>query len=435
MRSAFLNISALLIAVAGLNMGLGLQATLLGVRAGIEGFPVLMIGIIMATYYVGYVGGSIVCPRFIANVGHIRTFAAFASMGSVAVLAHGYFVNPWMWVLFRGITGVCFAGMVMVAESWLNRNARTSVRGSVLATYMVVTLGSTALGQFLLNVSEPGGTALFVLVSAVISLSLVPVALSTTPAPPLAPIRPMGVGRLFRASPVGAVGCFTSGLLNGALWSLTSVYALGSGLGAGAISILIATIVFGGMVMQWPAGWLSDKVDRRKVLVGLLIAVTVIAVAVIVITGQFRNEVTVTAPWMLFVLTGLFGASVLPVYGVAVAHANDNLQADQFVAACSTLMLCYGTGAVVGPLVGATTMQIAGPLGLFGYFATIAVISTGFIAYRISVKAPVLDEDKEAFVAVPRTSPVVFGLDPRNEMTPHMDEPEIFPPGENGNTG
>ena len=243
MRNTLISISALILGAAALNLGMGLQGSLLGLRAGVEDFPTILTGLVMSSYYAGFMLGSLISPGVVNRVGHIRTFSAFASLASAAALCHAVFVDPYSWIFLRLITGLCFAGLCLVTESWLNERSDNLNRGTLLSTYFVLILGATAFGQVLLNVAPVSGYDLFVLVSVIISVALVPIALTSSPMP--ADIEPqrMALKKLFLTSPVGVVGCIGSGLATSAFWGLGAVYAQEVGLETKDISTFMALMI------------------------------------------------------------------------------------------------------------------------------------------------------------------------------------------------
>jgi len=422
MYGSILGISALLLGVFAMNLGFSLQATTLGVRAGVEGFPVTLTGFIMAMYYCGYVGGSLYTPRLVRKVGHIRVFAALASLASTSALLHALFVLPGTWVALRLMTGFCAAGLVVVAESWLNDASSNTNRGGMLSAYMVVALVASALGQLLLNAAPVEGFDLFILVSVLVSISLVPIALSAQSAPPLMHTPPMRLARILEISPTGAVACFATGIVTGAFWGMGAVYALGVGMDARGISVFMAAAVLGGIVSQWPLGRLSDRVDRRIVITGLAFAVAVSGLALALLTGL--------EPLARFALAALYGAAVFPLYAITIAHVNDQIDADQFVPASSALLLTYSLGAIVGPFAGGAAMQALGPGGLFYCIAAVAAALGAFALLRLRFGATIHRHEKEEFVAVPKTSAQAYEMASQaaeetaeTQAPPRADEP------------
>jgi len=420
MYGTLLSISALLVGVFAMNLGFGLQATLLGVRAGIEGFPVTVTGFIMATYYAGYIVGSLLTPRFVHNVGHIRVFAALASLASAAALLHAIFITPPTWVLFRVMTGFCLAGLLVVSESWLNDASTNQNRGSMLSVYMVASLGATALGQLLLNAAPIDGMELFVLVSVLVSLSLVPIALTTSRSmPALQPTARMKIRALLKRSPMGAVGCFATGLINGAFWGMGAVYAHTAGLDPRTISVFMAIVVLGGIMSQWPLGRLSDRMDRRVVLAGLAAATAVASFGIARFGGVSHD--------LMFALGWLFGAAAFPLYAISIAHVNDVLTSEDFVPASSALLLLYALGAVFGPFVGGAAIEAFGAPGLFYYNAAVSCALFAFTLKRLYFGRAIEVENKEDFISMPRTTTQVFEMAVQVAEEAHQTDDEAAP--------
>lgn len=424
LRATLIGIGALLLGAGALNLGMGLQASLLGVRAGIEDFPTLMIGLVMSAYYAGFVAGSLYAPSVVARVGHIRTFSAFASMASAAAICHAVFVDPISWIVFRALTGFCFAALCLVAESWLNARASNLNRGTVVSIYFVVMLGATAAGQAFLMMAPPSGYDLFVFVSVIISLALVPIALTSTPSPEISAPDRMRLKRLYNVSPVGVVGTFGAGLITGGYWGLGAVFAQAKGLKADDIAVFMTLLVAGGVVTQWPFGRLSDLMDRRIVVASVALVIAVVGVMVGI--GFLPDD-----PW-LYVMGAVMGGLVLPLYGLVLAHTNDHLGPEDFVPAGAALLVLYGVGAVAGPLLGTLAMRIAGPGGLFLYLALAGSLLAAFTGYRMTRRAGVDMDEAENFVPVGHTTAMAYELDPRAEEDngeedgDHTDEAEAI---------
>lgn len=402
MFGTLIGISALLLGVFAMNLGFSLQATALGVRAGLEGFPVALTGLVMGMYYFGYVGGSVLSPRLVHKVGHIRVFSALASLASTSALLHALFVLPITWVVLRTMTGFCVAGLVVVAESWLNHASANNQRGSILSIYMVVALSASALGQLLLNVAPADGFSLFILVSVLVSISLVPIALTTQTVPALRPTAPMKLTRIFIISPTGAMSCFATGLLNGSFWGMGAVYALAIGLDTRGISIFMAVAVLGGIVSQWPLGRLSDAIDRRVVLMGLAFAVALSSL-ILAVSGNHQPEV-------LYALAAFYGAAAFPLYAISIAHVNDQIEPKDFVPASSALLLTYALGATLGPFLAGAAMSVMAAAGMF-YFSAIVGVGLGVVAlHRLYFGSVIPAEHKETFMAVPKTSAQAYEM-------------------------
>jgi len=416
MRAGVLAIVALLLAVGAVNLGFGLQSTLLGVRAGLEGFDLGALGIVMSAHYLGFILGSLLGPKIVERVGHIRTFAVMAAIASCATVLHALFLAPGPWIVFRALTGFAYAGMCIVVESWLNQRAVNNDRGGILALYMGATLATSAAGQMLLNIWPPSGFEPFILVSMIVSLSLIPVALTTSAAPPIQHAPPMRLRELYRASPVGIVGCFATGLLYSSVGALGAVFAQSIGMDTFEISLFMMLMVVGSMASLWPLGRLSDRMDRRIVIAGALFAVTGLAGAIVV--AAKLDSIS-----LLLVAATLYGAAAMPIYGIAVAHANDKLADDQYVPASSTLLLCYGLGAVFGPVTASQVMVAIGPGGLFVFLASIGALGGVFVLWRIVHRAPTEATGKGTFVVTPATTPVALNLNPITNEPGQTAEP------------
>ncbi|MBF0380597.1 MAG: MFS transporter [Magnetococcales bacterium] len=384
---------ALLLGIALLKLSMGLHASLLGLRATLEGFSAGSTGFLMSAYFVGFLVSSIVTPKLIMRVGHVRVFAALASLASVAVLMHSIFINAVAWGFFRLITGFCYAGLYMVAESWLNDKAENETRGRILSIYMMVQFVGMAGGQLLLNVADPEGFELFVLVSALVSLALVPILLSVAPAPHYAMTSHVGLKSLFSFAPIGVAGAFGSGLANGALLAMGSFYAAKVGFSIVETSLFMGAVIIGGGILQWPIGRLSDHIQRRTV-----ITTTTLLAA---LTASIATMVSGTPGPLLFALVALYGGLSLPLYSLCLATTNDGLRKEQMVAAGSALILVSGVGAVLGPVVVAQFMTFMGPNGFFWFFAVVHG-GVGLIAVvRMTVKEPFPLEQQTEYQPIP----------------------------------
>jgi MFS family permease len=308
-------------------------------------------------------------------------FAALASLASTAILVQALWIDPIAWTVIRVITGFCYAGLYIVAESWLNEQASNRNRGQLLSVYMVIVLGGAAAGQLLLNVADPSGATLFILVSVLVSLGLIPMLLSTGRTPPFEAPRPVGVRQLYRVSPTGVVGYFGVMLANGAYFGMGAVYGRELGLSIRDTSILVSLIMLGGMFLQWPLGRLSDSLDRRKVVTVVTFLAALWAVAAGLCAGHSLLG--------LFAFTALFGGMSVPLYSLCIAYTNDYLEPDQIVPASGTLVLIGGVGAVFGPVSAALAMQGFGPNGFFWWLAVIHVAIGLFALYRMTQRTAI----------------------------------------------
>lgn len=370
---------ALLLGMGMLMLGNGLQASLLGLRAVEAGFGTTVTGLVMSGYFVGFLAGSTLTPRIVGNVGHVRVFSALASLASVAILVHAAAVEPLTWAAMRFVTGFSYAGLYVVAESWINDRATNETRGKLLSVYMVVLFSGIALGQLLLNLAAPGSYFLFLLTSAMISLSLVPIALTAGPAPAFETTAKISIRELYRLSPLGVLGASAIGMAHGTLFGMGAVYGERIGLSVGKVSLFMGVVVLGGIVAQWPVGHLSDRFDRRRIItaVALLAAIFAFAAAQVA-SGSFT---------LLLVLTFLFGGTTLPMYSLCMAHTNDYLEPPQMVQAGATLVLVGGAGACFGPSIAAALMGAVGPGAFFVFLGVVHAAVGLFAVYRMSQRA------------------------------------------------
>lgn len=399
---------ALLVGMALLTLGAGLQATLLGVRATLEGLSTFATGAVLAAYYVGFVIGSIAAPALVRRVGHIRVFAALTATAAATILVQGVYFGALTWAVLRAVSGVCFAGIYVVAESWLNDRADLSSRGVLLASYMVVVYVGLGAGQFLLNLADPADSALFALIAILISLAVVPMALTAQRAPDFSLPRRVSFRELFAISPLGAAGALFSGATAGTLFTLGPVYAARSGFDTAAVATFMASSILPAIVLQLPLGRLSDRVDRRTVLIAISVGAAV-AAGVALQLGS--------ASPALFVAVAAYGGLSLTAYAVVLAHVNDHLHPTQMVAASATVLLANGIGSAVGPVAVSAAMQL---LGTGAFFASVIVLHTTFALYAAW--------RKHTTDAVPRPEKARFvSASPQVAPTGRLAAPEAKP--------
>ncbi len=418
MGGIILSLSSLLLGAFVFLLGNGLMGTLLSVRIGLEGFGADVAGYVSSAYFIGFILGTLRGQAVIVAVGHIRAFAAFAGLSAASAILSGLFFDPLPLGLFRAIGGFSIAGLFIVTESWLNGRTATPWRGRVLSIYMLTTYSAMGLGQLLLIAYDPLGVELFALIGLLFALSLVPIALSRVPAPPLPPLSHLTFRRLFRISPMGIIGSFSSGLILGAFYALFPLIALGrGGLDTAGVAILMAIVILFGLFIQWPVGWLSDRTDRRYVMIGGLFAVFVACGGILWLQGS-------GAPVALWIVFGLLFAFAFTIYPLGVAHTNDFMTADDLVAASGGLLLAYSVGAAIGPAIAGQAVILWPDGGLLYYLATVAVLTGSFAIFRVTRRPPAPAEEQAPFVVVPRTTAVVSELDPRVGDNPRPDDGE-----------
>jgi len=380
----------LLLGMGILMLGAGLQSTLLGVRATTEAFPTTVTGMIMSCYYVGYLAGTRLAPRLLRRVGPVRVFATLAALASMAVLVHGLWVHPGPWALMRLLSGVCFAGIYVVAESWLNHRASSTNRGQLLAIYMLVLYVGLGSAQFLLVLSSPQSAQPFMLVSALISAAMVPIVASAQEvAGPAVPQR-VRFRELYRNSPLGVVAVAVSGMISSIIFSMGPVYARLSGFHTRGVAEFMAVSIFAAVVTQYPVGRLSDRMDRRTVIASVCLLAVLVAAAI---------EVFGPLPRIVFLtLTALFSGAALTLYSLSVSHVNDKLEPSQMVAASSALLLINGTAAAFGPVLTGALMAAFGARAYFGILGALAGVLTLFDLWRKLRRGPVPQSQKAPFV-------------------------------------
>ena len=411
MTTTLRQLGALFLSTAILITGNGLINTLMPVRAEIEGFSTLQIGVLGAIYFVGFIVGCINGPRLVRRVGHIRTFATLSSVTAATVLAHAVLLDPIAWWALRFVVGVCFSGLYIVIESWLNDRTDSANRGAIMSTYTFINLCVLMAGQFLLTTYQPAGFELFTIAAILLGLALVPVSLTTAPSPPQPETVRLDIIGLWRVSPVGWIGCLAVGLVNGSFWTMGPIFASRSGLDVDNLVYFMAGATLAGAATQWPLGRLSDRTDRRFVIIGIAICAAISGI----LLSSWPNPSTT----LLIVLSAAFGGFAMPLYAVSVAHANDFAD-DDFVSTAGGLLLIYGSGAAIGPLIASGLMASVGTGGLFVFTTSVHIALVLFTIVRIRIREAPADADRTEFVAVPRTSPGVYELDPRsNPDTEH----------------
>lgn len=437
MPAALISVGALLLGAAILLLGNGLIGILLPVRATLEQFATTSIGLIASGYSAGFVLGCLAVPHIVRRVGHIRTFAVMAAIAAAVVQLMALLIEPLAWILLRMITGVAFAGLYMVIESWLNERASNTNRGQLFAAYMVIQLGAITAGQMLLPVGDAAGFALFVVASVAITLALVPVSLTSSTAPqPLGTVR-LRLARLYRMSPVGVLGCFFVGLANGAFGGLGVVFAQGVGLDTTGVALFMSAALVGGTLFQFPFGRLSDRIDRRRVLM-LACLIAVLAGGVLALAGDATSDDLLPA-WLTGIATlpavvigavAVFGGCIFSMYSLCVAHTNDFVERQDFVEASSGLLLTWAIGSTIGPIAAGPLMQWIGLDGLFLYAAAVHLAFMLFTWYRMRQRAPLPPDARPDFVQAghTRTSYVLAALDPRAPDFPPEPEPDADAP-------
>ena len=368
----------LLMGIMLLMVGNGIQGTLLGIRGNLEGFTTYQLSYVMAAYFLGFLFGSWAAPKMIRQVGHVRVFAALGSLISAILVIYPVYPDWIVWTALRVLAGFCFSGIYITAESWINNTASNETRGQALSAYMIVQMIGIIASQVLLNLPDPTGFALFILPSVLVSLAFMPILLAPTPAPEFDSTRRVSFGRLFRISPLGCVGMLLTGGVFSAMFGMASVWGAQEGLTLGQISVFVGAIYVGGLVLQYPIGWASDRMDRRTLITGLSAVAAVAMLAAAVLPLSFPALVAIAV---------ILGGITNPVYALLIAYTNDFLPRDQMAGASAGLIFLNGFGAIFGPTSTGWMMEQVGPPGFFLFIGLLYAALAAYALFRMTRRA------------------------------------------------
>jgi MFS family permease len=406
-------ITALLLSVSLLLLGSGLLNTLLAIRGGLEGFPDDTMGLVMSGYFLGFFVGTFLALPLIQRVGHIRTFTCCAALASCSVLLHVLFVSPLSWLLLRVLTGAALVILYTVIESWLNTQSTGTQRGRVFAVYMVVNLGSLAIAQQLIRIGAPSGFMLFSIAAMLITISLVPIALTRMKQPEITVIPRLKIGTIAKLSPVAVAGALLSGLAMGGFWGLSAIYAGDVGLDSSGVATFMSCAILGGALFQYPLGRYSDTHDRRRVII-VVTALAAVSACLLSVLSYFGN-------WV-FLMAALYGGFAFCVYPVSVAILMDKLDHEHILSGASSLLFIHGIGAALGPALAGRGMAVFGHHALTGYFVIMQLALCLFTARHLMANKLQFEDNSAHFVAMVRTTPTVL------EMLPEEELPNEAPP-------
>ena len=409
---------ALLFGMCLLMVGNGMQGTLMGIRGAIENFSTFEMSIVMSCYFVGFLGGSRMAPGMIRRVGHVRVFAALASLISAVMIIYPTFPNVFVWSLGRVLIGFCFSAVYVTAESWLNNAATNENRGQALSLYMIVqTLGIVA-SQALLLAADPSGYVLFVIPSVLVSLAVTPILLSISPTPAFDTTKPMSLRELANFSPLGCTGMFLLGGIFSAQFGMASVYGAEAGLSVAQISLFVATFFVGSVVLQYPIGWISDRMDRR----GLIVIVSLVGAA-----GSGLGMMLGHVFPILLVSAFFVGGMSNPLYSLLIAHTNDFLEHEDMAAASGGLIFINGLGAILGPIITGWIMGTTlGPGGFYLFTGVLFVALAAYAAYRSTQRDSIAVEDTGSFVPLTASATAIaveYAQEVAIEADQESDEP------------
>jgi MFS family permease len=404
LATALAPVSALLLSVSILLMGSGLQGMLLPVRANLESFSSIDLGLLGTAFFLGFTFGCIHGPLLVRRSGHIRVFLAMTSVASVTSLLHAVYVDPLAWWILRAVTGYCFAVLYIVIESWLNAQSNNQTRGTVFAIYTAINLTVITAGQMMLGFSDPKSFTLFAVSSILVSLAALPIAFTISASPTTGEFVRPRLGKLYAISPVAVAGCFAVGLANGAFWGLGPVFAQNEGFTLTEIAAFMSAVVLGGALLQWPLGSISDRMDRRIVIVAA--ASIALAAALAIMWLPFENKMIVV------IIGAVFGAGAFPLNTLSVAHANDFADSSEYVEVSSGLLLVYGIGATIGPLLAAFSQEWAHTQTLFYFTAGVHGMLVAYVIWRMTRREAAPAEDRAVFSDVAIAAQTVMPFDP-----------------------
>jgi MFS family permease len=378
----------LFLGILFIGLGNGLQGTLSSWRADFEGFSVLTTGLVMSGYFIGALASSMLSPKQIEKTGQIRTYAAYASIASTAILIQILFIEPPVWFVARFLSGFCIVGIMIIVEGWLNSISSNENRGQIFSIHMIVVWAGLALGQGLFVVDDPAGVSLFLLASILLSVSLIPILLTEIKAPETEAQESLGLRALWKASPSGVATIGLSGLASAGFFGVGTIYAVKAGFSVSETALFMTLFIGFGAVSQWPLGWLSDKIDRRKVI--LLCCVSVISICIVLASFEFTNTI-------LLILSALVGAFTLPLYSLAVAQANDRLEPKQMISASGTIVLVFSVFAALGPFTMSYFLELFEMFGFMLYMGIVHLVIAVTVLMMMMITQNVEESEQTDF--------------------------------------
>jgi len=401
---------ALFIGLAFIMIAHGLQGNLLGVRAVYEKFSLISTGIIMSGFYIGYFIGAKNILSLIHRVGHIRVFAAMASSASLVILIHSMYVHPFTWFVARILSGICMVGIYTIVESWLNDRSTNQTRGKVLSIYMIISYVGMGSGMLLLNFQQPESFEPFILISVLMSLSLIPILLTRRKPPSFKKIKNLKIYELYKISPLGIVSSVLTGFIHSAVFTLLAVYAAAMNFTLIEIGFLTFLLTVSGALAQFPIGYLSDLLDRRKIIAICSLLGACAAFVLVFLSSSIFSSPLVKFLFYAFIV--LYAFCSLPLFSLNLSHTNDFISKDKFVAAGAGLQFAFALGAIAGPFVCSLFMGFIGPEGLFIFLVFGNAFIGLFALYRMSVRSVVDNKDNQ-FFPIPRSiTPTGMELNP-----------------------
>ena len=403
--ASVVKIYALFLGSALLMFGGGLQGLLLSVRGAEENFSLLALGLIGTGWSVGFVAGSLFVPMIVRKVGHIRAFSVMAAIGTITILLNLLVINDIGWIVLRALSGFCFAGAAMIVESWLNEVADNKSRGTIFSIYTTINMAASTMGQLAMSITGTAGYVPFIVGAISFICAVLPTAMTSSPQPRPLTSAKLDLPLLVRTSPVAAVAAFCCGMTNGSFGTLAPVYGFAQGMDAAGISLLFAMAAIAGAVGQIPFGRLSDRIDRRQVMIGLGAFAAVIGLVIVILNPG--------PGWFTFTLFALYGLAANPLYPIAVAHANDFARDGEFAKVAGGMLLIYGVGLAIGPTIASLLMDAIAPMALFMVTALFHACVAGFAFLRMRARKSRNAADRAPFQPMGPETPETVALDPR----------------------
>ncbi len=392
-----------------IGLAVGVQGSLLGVRATLEGFDDFLIGLLMSCYFAGFLAGSLLTPKMIQRVGHIRIFAALSAVASVTILIHSIYVEPWAWALMRLFTGFAFSTIYVVSESWLNQASTNANRGQILSIYTAILLAGICAGQFMLNLANPLDFTLFILISVMVSVAAVPILLSVVITPTIEDSDRVTIRHLWYRAPMGVTGIVLSQWVSSILFGMGAVYATKLGFTVYQVANFMGAMMAGGMILQWPLGKLSDMIDRRWVMGFACLCAVGFALLI-----SRESEASLKLYGLIFA----FGGCSLSLYSIVVALTNDHLRPSEIVPASGTIVLISGLTSITGPITAVFWLQIFGLQSFFVLLASCLLLLAGISIWRVLTIEALPSEYKGQVILQAATAPVGTVLHAEDDIPP-----------------
>ncbi len=423
MRKVFRGVIAPLLSLVIVMLGNGFFTTFTSLRFSIEGYPNFVVGVLGGAYYLGMMLGALYVERLISRIGHIRSFALMASINSVIIVVQSFYIDPYSWTLYRILTGFCTSGFFIAIESWLLLSSGLRSRGKLLSLYMLTLYLAQGFGQFILNASPVQSLIPFAITVILSSLSVIPVSMMRSSGPVLLESAITNVFQVIKRSPLGPIGCFVSGLIMSSFYGLAPIFAREIHLSLFQISQIMGFTIMGGLLLQWPIGHLSDIFNRRKVIIGITFVLMLVTFA-LYHSSHFHY-------YLLLGLMVLFGGISFTLYPLAITYTCDHFSEKKVIGITCSLLLIYGVGCIIGPLISPFFMSYFGPSGLFLYMSILCALFIVICMWRVLHSKPLSEDEQSDYLPLPRATSMALYLDPKSDFGEEEeldeDEEDLYP--------